>query len=90
MESENWFNCTTHLTGRCRVCGQLWANIPDKDGQYPDDLLDEWEVLWGFQPIRLIECGHNDFVLGEWCSHQCFLADYARLTESSGKQGVTV
>jgi len=79
VDLKDWFGDSPALTGYCRVCKRPWANVSGLDGEFPDDMLEEWEVLNGLQPVRMIGGGRVEVVLGEWCSVACLRVDIQRL-----------
>lgn len=78
MDIETWFIERQELTGICRMCQKVYANLPDDDGKLIDALLEEWQPLWDCRPIVLAaDDVHSKSILGEWCSLECLERDLA-------------
>lgn len=51
-------------TGICQRCGKTFVDVFDFQGQ----------ILPTYAPVRLVERRDGEeTILGEWCSHSCFL-----------------
>ena len=64
-------------TGICQRCGKTFVDVFDFQG----------DVLPAYVPVRLVERQEGeDTILGEWCSHSCFLDEAHRDLESMTKR----
>lgn len=90
MEMDEWLKPTPELSGVCQLCETPHLNAADDNGVLIDVDLPEGERLPGHNPVRLVvdEDDWHGFVLGEWCSTECFWNDISllarRLNHPSG------
>ncbi|MDA8117437.1 MAG: hypothetical protein M0000_08735 [Actinomycetota bacterium] len=83
MDLEEWLKPTAELNGVCRLCETPYLNAADDDGVLIEADLPEGERLPGHNPVRLAvdEDDWHGFVLGEWCSPECFWNDVSALAK---------